>query len=207
MFHIIKKSFLFSAFAACMMAGIAAQAYAVEHNEQKPDNINDIFGKSPNYLGFALGIYDMFDDKTAGDFRIEYTSGTPLFGPFKSLIVAELTEDASFYAGAGIYIDYLPHKNIYIKPSFVIGIYGEGSGKDLGDGSIFRSQLEIGYQFDSLQRIGISFSHLSNGGQDKNNAGTETISLYYHMPIENLFSRNRNGNTRVMTRHKVMAAY
>lgn len=162
-----------------------------------PENVRDIFAHSTSYLGFSLGKYDVLDDKRALDMRMEYASGTPLWGPFKPLFVAELTEDSSFYGGAGVYIDYMPHKNFYMRPSFTVGVYEEGNGKDLGDGAIFRSQLEMGVQFHSLHRIGIAFSHASNGWQDKDNAGTETLSLYVHFPTNGLFPA-RNGITRVL---------
>jgi hypothetical protein len=199
MFNFLKSPAIrFTFLSATSFICVFANAFA--HEYKKPDNINDIFANSSHYLGFAIARYDVIDEKQAAEVKLEYSFGEPILGPFKPILVAELTEDASFYAGAGLYIDYLPHKNIYIKPSWTIGVYEEGQGKDLGDGAIIRSQLELGYQFDTLHRLGIAFSHASNAMQDKNNTGTEVLSLYFHMPTENLFSRNRNGNTRILKR-------
>lgn len=197
MLKTLKSSVIcFSLFSCLSLTAICTNSYA--YNYRKPDNINDIFANSSHYLGFAIAKYDVIDEKQAAEVKLEYSFGEPIIGPFKPILVSELTEDSSFYAAAGLYLDYVPHKNIYIKPSWTIGVYEEGQGKDLGDGAIIRSQLELGYQFDSLHRLGIAFSHASNAMQDKNNTGTEVLSLYFHMPTENLFSRSRNGNTRIL---------
>jgi hypothetical protein len=196
----MKKLLHITALTTALLISTAVTEIHANDVYKKPDNVNNIFANSPHYLGFALAKYDIIDEKQAAQFKLEYSFGESLFGPFKPLIVSSITEDASFYAGAGLYIDYLPHKNIYIKPSWTVGVYEEGTGKDLGDGAIIRSQLELGYQFDNLSRLGIAFSHSSNAMQDKNNTGMEALSLYFHMPTENLFSFHRNGTTNILKR-------
>lgn len=163
---------------------------------QSPTPSSEIFKDTLDYIGLSIGRYDILDDHEAYEFRLEYASGKAILGPLKPLITAELTEKESLYIATGFLLDIMPIQSIYIKPSWTIGVYEEGDGKDLGDGAIMRSQLEIGYQFENKLRFGLAFSHLSNGWQDKDNDGTEVLSTYMHIPTESLFS-DQNGLTQI----------
>lgn len=142
-----------------------------------------------SYLSFGAGIWDVVDhDDTATDFRVEYRHGTPLFWKIKPWGGVEFTTDGSVWGGAGVLADFKLTDNIYITPSLGAGLYAQGSSdKDLGHVIEFRSQLEAGYEFDNLHRLGLSFSHLSNAHLDSENPGTEVLNVYYHMPIGSLF--------------------
>ena len=68
-----------------------------------PQNV--VLGKEPGLLIFGAGVYDMFDDETTGEFRLEYvfseTDKLSLFTPFNGL--SGTVQGATYgYAGIGL---------------------------------------------------------------------------------------------------------
>ncbi len=161
---------------------------------------NSIASKGTNVFG--LGIYDIkFDGSEknqATDFRYEYRSDNSLLdiGPeednfffLKPFFGIELTNDSASYFLTGIYIeDNLGElfegdkSKFFFTPSFGAGIYDDGSGKKLGNDLQFRTSLELSYELDNKNRIGISFSHISNANLGDKNPGVEILSFSYHIP-------------------------
>lgn len=140
-------------------------------------------------LSFGAGWYDIMDDETAADFRVEYRPDYKFFWEFKPWVGGEVTSDGSVWGGGGILIDAHVSDSIYVTPSFGIGLYSQGSSdKDLGFPVEFRSQIEGGYKFASGQRIGVSFGHISNASLDDQNPGTEILNVYYHIPYGQFFN-------------------
>jgi len=76
-----------------------------------------------------------------------------------------------------------------LTPSFGVGAYDEGDGKDLGDTIEFRSQVELAYRFDNRSRVGVAFSHISNAGIGDRNPGTEILNVYYAYPLDAIFGK------------------
>ena len=161
---------------------------------------NTAFTKGTNVFG--LGIYDIkFDGSEknqATDFRYEYRSGETLFdiGPeednfffLKPFFGFEYTNDSASYILSGIYFeDNLGElfegdkSKFFFTPSFGAGIYNDGSGKKLGNDLQFRTAIEISYELKNKNRIGISFSHISNANLGDKNPGVEVLSFSYHIP-------------------------
>lgn len=143
----------------------------------------------PSYLSFGVGVWDIAQaDDTATDFRLEYRHGESLFWKIKPWAGFEATTDGSIFAGAGVLADFKPVDNIYITPSFGVGLYTDGgSDKDLDYPLELRSQIEAGYEFMNQHRVGVAFSHISNADLGNDNPGAEILNIYYHMPIGNLF--------------------
>ena len=162
---------------------------------------NSISSKGTNVFG--LGIYDIkFDGSEknqATDFRYEYRSDKSLLdiGPeednfffLKPFFGLEFTNDSASYFLTGIYFEdnvgELLEGNeskFYFTPSFGAGIYDDGSGKKLGNDIQFRTSLEITYELKNKNRIGVSFSHISNANLGDKNPGVEILSLSYHIPL------------------------
>ena len=67
-------------------------------------------------------------------------------------------------------------------PIFGVGYYDDGNGKKLGNKIEFRTTLEISYEMQNKNRIGFSFSHISNANLGNKNPGVEIISLSYQIP-------------------------
>ncbi|MCF8495958.1 MAG: acyloxyacyl hydrolase [Alphaproteobacteria bacterium] len=136
-------------------------------------------------LSFGIGYTDIFDDEDAVDFRVEYRPYRPLLiNALRPWIAGEITSDFSTWAGGGLLYDWNVQDNIYVTPSFGAGLYAQGgSDLDLGHVVEFRSQLEVAYEFETRQRLGLSLSHMSNMGLDDHNPGTEALNLYWHVPF------------------------
>ena len=151
---------------------------------------------------FGLGIYDIkFDGSEknqASDLRYEFRSDNSILniGPeednfffLKPFFGAEYTSDSASYILTGMYVEdnlgqLLQGKQnkYFFTPSFGVGIYDDGSGKKLGNDIQFRTSLEVSYELKNKNRIGISFSHISNANLGDKNPGVEILSLSYHIP-------------------------
>ena len=161
---------------------------------------NSAFSKGTNVFG--LGIYDIkfdgSDKNQAIDLRYEYRSDKSLLdiGPeednfffLKPFVGLEFTSDSASYFLTGIYFeDNLGelfegnNSKYFFTPSFGAGVYNDGSGKKLGNDLQFRTSLEVSYELKNKNRIGISFSHISNANLANKNPGVEILSISYHIP-------------------------
>ncbi len=141
------------------------------------------------YLSAAVGYFDVLDNSPrnqAVDIRGEidpnwvwYKHGILTIKPYAG---GEVTTDGAVFAFGGVKFDAQYH-NIYFTPTFAPGAYFHGGGKDLGSVLEFRSGMEVGYQFDNHQRIGLNFSHTSNAGISDTNPGVEVLSVTFHQPF------------------------
>jgi len=136
-------------------------------------------------LSFGVGTYDVFDgEDRAADVRIEYRPGHTYFWTVKPWLGAEATTDGTLWGGGGFLADIDLSDKFYVTPMLGAGLYAQGSSdKDLGSPIEFRTQLEGGYKFDNGHRVGLAVGHMSNFGLDDDNPGTETLNIYYHLPI------------------------
>lgn len=150
----------------------------------KPDRT---IPRNRDYLGFSIGYYDINDNEETIDLRVEYRWDKKLLWEIKPWIGAEITGDGALYGLGGLRADFYVTDNVLITPSFGVGLYGDGDGKDLGHSIEFRSQLEVSYELENGVRLGLAGSHISNCHLDNDNPGTEVISLYYHTPASHLF--------------------
>ena len=158
---------------------------------------------SHGYDVYGIGIYDIKFDGTssnyATDLRYERRFNNTLIdiGPeednffyLKPFAGIELTSDKAFYIISGIYLEDNLGKLMSGKenkwnftPSFGFGYYDDGDGKKLGNNIEFRTTLEVSYQLENEDRIGISFGHISNANIGNKNPGVEIISLSYQKPF------------------------
>jgi lipid A 3-O-deacylase len=140
----------------------------------------------PEYLSFRAGGFDVNDDKTTGLLGVEYRSNwkdlilTPMAGGF-------INGDGGLYGYAGVFVDVFLGRRVVLRPSFAVGAYSDGDGKDLGGVLEFRSAIELAWRFDDRSRLGIELSHLSNAGIYDNNPGTENLTINYSVPLDVFF--------------------
>ncbi len=140
-----------------------------------------------DYLSVNAGYYDALrSNQKAGQFGAEYRFDTIEYG-IRPIIGGFVTSKSSTYGYAGFNWDVaLLPQQLYIVPSFAVGAYGEGSGKDLGGTLEFRSGIELDYQFRNAQQVGVAINHLSNAGIYSHNPGEETIMATYSVPVSTL---------------------
>ncbi len=138
--------------------------------------------KEPSFLTLASGFYDINDNREAVELRIEW-KGRKQIWAIKPLLGVMATTDGGVYGYGGIGWDLYFGKRVVVTPSFAVGAYRDGNGKDLGSAIEFRSALELAYRFDNDMRLGLMFYHLSNAGIDDNNPGTEVLSLGLSVPL------------------------
>jgi lipid A 3-O-deacylase len=143
----------------------------------------DDLADDPAFFSIGLGYYDINDTQDAADLRLEFRSAPKLLGFLKPWAGLEVTSDSAVYGVAGLLTDLYFGTHWVVTPQFGFGLYGYGSGKDLGHVVEFRSQLEIAYHFNDRSRIGLAISHISNASLGDSNQGTEIFSLYYHIPF------------------------
>ena len=144
--------------------------------------------EEPAFISIGAGYYDLFDDQSAGEARLEYRfSETQKLFFFTPFVGVTATTDAATYGYAGVGIDIFFGKRWVATPNFAVGLYGDGDGKDLGHAVEFRSGLEVAYLFDNYSRLGLSFTHISNAGLGERNPGVESLVVVYSMPFNALF--------------------
>ncbi len=139
----------------------------------------------PDFLVFGVGYFDMFKDQNALIGNLEYRSNKT-FWYLKPHVGVFGTTDGGAYIYTGVRLDIFIGNRFVISPNFSPGLYHEGGGKDLGFEVEFRSGLELGYRFDDRGRLTVAMHHLSNASLADKNPGTETITLYYSLPLDKL---------------------
>lgn len=182
---------------AVLVLGLASQAQPA-HAGDDPSTISIGVGQfDQTLINPGLGFLDVSSTdhhQEAVDLRVEYRFGTslvPYFEPYAKLkpwFGAEATSDGAFYGVGGILLD-VPLGPIRFTPSFGTGFYSSGSGKDLGSVIEFRTQVELGYQFENDSRFSVGYSHISNAGITTTNPGSNILSAYYHLPSRWLFGQ------------------
>jgi len=175
--------------------GLMQKASAQEMDDQS---------ESVDLISVGLGYFDQsfldpefiwFDNPDDGpfeeavDFRLEYRFGDSLvpftepYAQIKPWIGGEATSDGALYGAGGFLVD-IPLGSFVFTPSVGAGLFSEGGGKELGSIIEFRTQLEVGYEFDNKSRVGVTYSHISNAGISDTNPGTNLIVVYYHIPVD-----------------------
>ena len=140
--------------------------------------------ESQNYLSFSIGQFDINDSKDSAEYRIEYLSGnissiSPSNLSLKPFYGIMINGDDGMYVYTGLREDVNIKRNILFTPSFAIGYYDQENSKDLGYDLEFRSQLELSYQFESMNRIALSLNHISNASLGKENPGVESMVISF----------------------------
>lgn len=136
----------------------------------------------PSFLSVGAGVYDVFHNFTAGQFRGEYRFADEFFY-LKPFVGALVTTDKSVYGYWGLRLDLYFGDRWVLTPNAAMGAFGRGSGKNLGSVLEFKTGAEGAYRFDDHSRLGLQFDHISNAGIGKHNPGTESFVLMYSIPI------------------------
>jgi len=138
-------------------------------------------------VAFEVGRLDAIKNvQPATAFAVEFRAGQILLWRLRPFIGAGFTTDHSFYGYGGIRIGAHWGDHVVVTPSFAVGGYSRGDGKDLGSPAIIgRFGIDLEYRFDSDVRVGVGYHHMSNGkvfGQEIN-PGTEVVGLTLSIPV------------------------
>ncbi len=129
----------------------------------------EFFGQGTDKESMVLGGEYRFKD--------QFNGLRPVVGGFAN-------SDAGAYGYAGAYWDLpLGTAPFVISPGFAVGAWHEGSSKDLGSVLEFRSTMEVDYEFDSGNRLGVALSHISNAGIGSKNPGVETFQAVFNKAL------------------------
>ena len=139
----------------------------------------------PEFLSGAFGAFDFNRAKDQGtEFRVEYRSDKKLSNLFKPFAAAAYSTSGHYFLGGGLLVDLFFGRRYVVTPSLGPHFYfGGDSDLDLDFPIQFRSQLEVAYRLDNRARVGLSLSHYSNASMGSSNPGTESLMLYYSLPL------------------------
>ena len=133
------------------------------------------------YLGMGTGVAGVLDSRKIFFGSLEYRFGTDWYS-LHPWVGMDFGYNA-IYAAGGIRKYFGLTENIFIIPGFGIGLYSEKDSVKLGSPVEFKSTLEITYRFNNQSMIGMGFSHISNGGLDEKNPGSEMVTVCYYFPL------------------------
>jgi len=171
---------------AALLIGLCVLSTSAARAEQLFREHNDA------HLALQAGVWDsgVFGNasKRSAAFGGEYRFGAHLWivHPFIGL---NATSHGGVYGYGGILFDVSVIDRLWFTPSFAVGGYHRGSGRNIGSVIEFRSALELSYEFGNKSRLGVRFEHLSNAGISKTNPGVENFWLVYSVPVSNLFGK------------------
>jgi hypothetical protein len=93
---------------------------------------------------------------------------------------ARINSGENGWVGAGFILNFPLSQNVFLETSFMPGYYHEGD-RDLGGNLHFRSLIGVGWSLSPNGAVVLSLDHISNGGLEERNPGTDTLSLGYRM--------------------------
>ena len=143
--------------------------------------------EEPDRVAVGVGRFDPVKNvQQATAFGAEYRNDGVVGWKLRTFVGAGFTSGGSLYGYGGIRFDAYWGRRVVITPSFAVGGYSRGEGKDLGNPPVLgRFGLDFEYAFDNAVRVGLAYHHMSNGkilGQT-NNPGTEIVGFTISTPL------------------------
>jgi hypothetical protein len=135
---------------------------------------------------------DDFDEPTV-EGNIEYAWNRTVFGNdswFSGIgpaVGLTVTGKGGVFGYAALYGDFFIGDSFVIRPEGGMGAFTRGAGKDLGGTFEIHGSLTVAYIFANEARLGVTFSHISNGGVYDSSPALDSILLNYSFPIGPIF--------------------
>jgi hypothetical protein len=107
---------------------------------------------------------------------LEFRGGT-FWWELRLMVGALAASDGNVFVYAGVLADVPVANFLHLILSFAPGVGASGTDHQLGIPLDFRSTAEISVRLTAETRLGVSFSHISNGKLAAPNPGVETLSL------------------------------
>ena len=134
-------------------------------------------------LNLYSGMFDFSDQKQRAvlvgfQHQNEELYRDTFLGTLSPITGGFVTENAALYAYTGVEwnFDIGP---INFTPSFAPGLYGEGSGKDLGHILEFKSEVQASFNFSENTQLGMSYNHISNASLGDKNPGANSYMFNF----------------------------
>ena len=136
-------------------------------------------------VSLYTGTFDVIDkegDDQTSLFGVEHRDPSlfrnTFLGKLSPVSGAFMTGKSSVYLYTGIEAQY-GLGPLKILPSFTLGYYEKGDGKDLGSALEFKSEIKIGFDIFENSKIGYSYSHISNNDWGQTNPGTDNQQITF----------------------------
>lgn len=156
-----------------------------------------------SFLGLSVGMYAPGSSKSkAASFNIEWQPGVKIVGVLRPLFGAFITTRGAAMGYGGLGLPVHLGKRIVVMPSFSVGGYAHGDGRDLGQALAFRGGGEISYEFDDKSRLGINAHIISNGKSTNKRDNTAIIGLVYTTPMDLLSGRPKPAEAMAAQGHQ-----
>ena len=132
---------------------------------------------------FYSGMFDFSDDGARSTLigvqhQNENLTRDSFLGTISPVTGFMFTADNASYVYTGVQAQYSIGK-LNIVPSFAPGLYGEGSGKDLGHIIEFKSELQLSFDLFSNSELGFSYNHISNASLGDKNPGANSYMFNF----------------------------
>jgi len=132
-------------------------------------------------VGIGAGIFDTLDDRDTltGSLILEAKplSGIWALRPTMQLLVID---DSGYYLGVGILKDFFINKDWICGLGFSAGGAHESEESKALDYDLeFYSRVFLTRQINVNNSLRLEFGHISNGGLDDTNPGTEPLMLFW----------------------------
>ncbi len=102
---------------------------------------------------------------------------SPFWWELRFMLGALGASDGNMHVYLGVLADLPAGHIVHLILSFAPALSASGTDHYLGYPLIFRSTVEVSFAITEGSRLGLSFSHLSNGKLAAPNPGVETLSL------------------------------
>ena len=141
------------------------------------------YPKADNKINIYSGVFDYSDDgKRSGLIGVEYvnisSNKETFIGNIYPVSGVMMTDDEAVYIYAGYQMSQTSNSST-ISPSFAIGYYDEGDGKDLGHEIEFKTQIQILFEISTSAEIGFSYNHISNASLGDKNPGANSYMFNF----------------------------
>ena len=160
-------------FPIILIIGLGSTGFTEEEKLQIPNT----------ELNLYSGMFDFSDQKQRAvlvgfQHQNEELYRDTFIGTLSPITGGFVTENAALYAYTGVEwnFDIGP---INFTPSFAPGLYGAGSGKDLGHILEFKSEIQASWNLSENSELGMSYNHISNASLGDKNPGANSYMFNF----------------------------
>jgi hypothetical protein len=132
-------------------------------------------------FGVGAGIFDTLDDRHTLAVSL-ILEAKPLLGiwDLRPTMQFLAIDDSGYYLGAGVLKEFFINKDWMFGLGFSAGVAHESEESRALDYDLeFYSRVFLTRQIDVSNSLRLEFGHISNGGLDETNPGTEPLMLFW----------------------------